>query len=100
MTLFLLLNPKQYGGVAEKPDTSDILDVYRKRKKKQLQEEEELAVKILLERYKEQYPEEQPKKINFDQLLSGALQTQFYGLDAHRQMRIKQLFILMLLDDD
>jgi hypothetical protein len=34
MSLLLLLNPKQYGGVIETPDTSDILDVYRRKKLK------------------------------------------------------------------
>lgn len=95
MTLILLLNPKQYG----QGDSSDILDVYRKKRRQQEREEEELAVKILLDRYKELQPTTEAE-VPFESLLTGALQTQYYGLDAKRQKRIQQLFLLMLMDDD
>ena len=95
MTLILLLNPKQYGS----GDSSDILDVYRKKRRQEEREEEELAVKILLDRYKELQPTTEGE-VKFDALLTGALQTQYYGLDAKRQKRIQQLFLLMLMDDD
>lgn len=96
MTLFLLLNPKQY-------DNSDLVgtdvDVWRKRKKQQEREEEEIAVQLLLEQYKKQ-EKPQAQRVNFDKLLTGALQANFYGMSEQRQARIKQLFLLMLLDDD
>lgn len=95
MTLILLLNPKQYGTATVEQDTSD---VFRKRRKEE-REEEELAVKILLDRYKELQPTTETE-IPFESLLAGALQAQYYGLDAKRQKRIQQLFLLMLMDDD
>lgn len=95
MTLILLLNPKQYGTLAVEQDTSD---VFRKRRREE-REEEELAVKILLDRYKELQPTTEAE-VPFESLLTGALQTQYYGLDAKRQKRIQQLFLLMLMDDD
>ena len=95
MTLILLLNPKQYGTATVEQDTSD---VFRKRRRQE-REEEELAVKILLDRYKELQPAtEEP--VNFDKLLVDALQTKYYNLDTTRQKRIKELFLLMLMDDD
>jgi hypothetical protein len=95
MTLILLLNPKQYGTATVEQDTSD---VFRKRRREE-REEEELAVKILLDRYKELQPTTEAE-VPFESLLTGALQTQYYGLDAKRQKRIQQLFLLMLMDDD
>ena len=95
MTLILLLNPKQF----EYGERSDILDVYRKKRRQQEREEEELAVKILLDRYKELQPTTEAE-VPFESLLTGALQTQYYGLDAKRQKRIQQLFLLMLMDED
>lgn len=95
MTLILLLNPKQY----EYGERSDILDVYRKKRRQQEREEEELAVQILLDRYKELQPTTE-KEIRFGDLLSGALQTKYYNLDAQRQKRIQDLFLLMLMDED
>lgn len=95
MTLILLLNPKQYGTPTVEQDTSD---VFRKRRREE-REEEELAVKILLDRYKELQPTTEAE-VPFESLLTGALQTQYYGLDAKRQKRIQQLFLLMLMDDD
>lgn len=92
MTLFLLLNPKQY-------DQSDALDVYRRKRRRHEREEEELAVKILLDRYKDLQPTtEEP--VNFDKLLVDALQTKYYNLEPARQKRIRELFLLMLMDDD
>jgi len=95
MTLILLLNPKQYVTATVEQDTSD---VFRKRRREE-REEEELAVKILLDRYKELQPTTEAE-VPFDALLTGALQTQYYGLDAKRQKRIQELFLLMLMDDD
>lgn len=95
MTLIVLLNPKQYGGAV---DSSDVLDVYRKKRRQQEREEEELAVQILLDRYKELKPEQ--NEIPFTDLLTGALQTKYYNLDAKRQKRIQELFLMMLMEDD
>jgi|DEB0MinimDraft_6_1074348.scaffolds.fasta_scaffold03834_7 hypothetical protein len=95
MTLFLLLNPKHY----DNSDPTGEADVWRKRKKQREKEEEELAVALLLEQYKKQQKAE-PERIDFEKLLTGALQANYYGMTAERQMRIKQLFLIMLLDDD
>jgi len=55
MSLLLLLNPKQYGGTVVTPDTSDILDVYRKRRKKREDDalEEAIAAQLLQARQKD-----------------------------------------------
>ncbi len=95
MTLIVLLNPKQYAY----GERSDILDVYRKKRRQQEREEEDLAVKILLDRYKELQPKEETT-VKFETLLTGALQTKYYGLDEQRQKRIQQLFLMMLMEDD
>jgi len=48
MSLIVLLNPKQYGGTIETPDTSDILDRYIKKRRKRKTEEELLEEYLVL----------------------------------------------------
>jgi len=104
MSLLLLLNPKQYGGVTETPDTSDILDVYRKRRKKREDEllEEEIAAQLLKARQTDvSIP------ANVDVIKLGAiLREKLYenikpdevqGLE--RTKRIKLLLLALVMDD-
>ena len=104
MSLLLLLNPKQYGGVAETPDTSDILDVYRKRRKKREDKllEEEIAAQLLKARQTDvSIP------ANVDVIKLGAiLREKLYenikpdevqGLE--RTKRIKLLLLALVMDD-
>lgn len=104
MSLLLLLNPKQYGGAVEAPDTSDILDVYRKRRKKREDEllEEEIAAQLLKARQTDvSIP------ANVDVIKLGAiLREKLYenikpdevqGLE--RTKRIKLLLLALVMDD-
>lgn len=93
MSLIVLLNPKQYGGVV------DSSDVWRKRRKKlrQMEEAEEaLAVEILLARRKELDNASESDKVNFNRIVSKAVLDR-YSIEKERNQR---LLLLLLLSDD
>ena len=102
MSLFLLLNPKQYGGVVEVKDTSDILDRYRRKKREYDQLEENIAAQLLKAR---QTDLSIPKEIDADKLadiLRSKLQaTPKAGEVAgkERTKRIRVLLLLLAMDD-
>ena len=101
MSLLLLLNPKQYGG-AVTPDTSDILDVYRKKRKRQEEIEEAIAAQLLKAR---QVDVVLPPKL--DPIKLGAiLQSKMYAdvrpgevTGDERLKRIRYLLLALALDD-
>lgn len=104
MSLLVLLNPKQYGGVIEAPDTSDILDRYAKRRKKNEETllEEEIAAQLLQKRQQDVVIPEQVNKVR----LAGILQAKLYDVPTSgevageaRKKKIKMLLLALLLDD-
>lgn len=104
MSLLLLLNPKQYGGQVEAVDTSDILDVYRKRRKKREDEqlEEEFAAQILKKRQKDIVIPEKINKIKLASILDNKLndtpkRDEVAG--QQRAQRIKLVMMVLLMDD-
>lgn len=104
MSLLLLLNPKQYGGTVETPDTSDILDVYRKRRKREERLlEEEFAAQILKKRQKDIVIPEKINKIKLAKILANKMddtpkQDEVSG--QARSQRIKLVMMVLLVDDD
>lgn len=102
MSLLLLLNPKQYGGVVEIKDTSDILDRYRRKKREYDQLEENIAAQLLKAR---QTDLSIPKEIDADKLadiLRSKLQAnpkvgEVAGKE--RTKRIRVLLLLLAMDD-
>lgn len=94
MSLIVLLNPKQYGGTIETPDTSDILDRYiKKRRKRKTEEElleEYLAAQILAGRRAEALAAKQAAE---DALAKLQLETQ------EKARRVRFLMMFMLMED-
>ena len=104
MSLLLLLNPKQYGGVTETPDTSDILDVYRNRRKKR---EDELLEEEVAAQFHKARQTDVSIPANVDVIKLGAiLREKLYenikpdevqGLE--RTKRIRLLLLALVMDD-
>ena len=102
MSLLLLLNPKQYGGVIETPDTSDILDVYIRKKRQYDELEEAIAAQLLKAR---QTDLTIPANVNEDKLAkilrskvdSTPKPDEVKGKE--RVKRIRVLLLLLALDD-
>jgi hypothetical protein len=104
MSLLLLLNPKQYGGEVVTPDTSDILDVYRKRRKKHEDEllEEEIAAQLLKARQADVVIPATVDVIKLGAILREKLYEnikpdEVQGLE--RTKRIKLLLLALVMDD-
>lgn len=102
MSLFLLLNPKQYPtGITV--DTSDILDVYRKRQRKEQEElEEALAVQLLQAKQEDVVI---PASIDADRL-GEILQAKMHQVPGagelkgvERVKRIRLLLLVMAMED-
>ena len=102
MSLLLLLNPKQYGGVVTVTDTSDILDVYRRKKRKYDELEEAIAAQLLKAR---QTDLSIPKEVDEDKLASilrSKIQTAPQPGEVagkERTKRIRVLLLLLAMDD-
>lgn len=104
MSLLILLNPKQYGGALEVKDTSDILDVYRKRRRK-LEEnalEEAIAAQLLKKRQQDVVIPHEVNKITLaailqDKLSAPAASDEVAG--ENRKKKIKMLLFALLMDD-
>jgi hypothetical protein len=101
MTLLLLLNPKQYGG-AVTPDTSDILDVYIRKKRKYDQLEEAIAAQLLKARQTDLII---PKNIN-ENKLATVLLTKLNATPRpdevkgrERIKRIRALLLMLAMED-
>lgn len=103
MSLILLLNPKQYGGTPAVTDTSDILDVYRrKRRTRDELLEEELAAQLLKKRQKDVVIPEKINKIK----LATALQDKLFDVPRpgevagkERAKRVRLLMMVLILDE-
>ena len=102
MSLLLLLNPKQYGGVIETPDTSDILDVYIRKKRKYDELEEAIAAQLLKAKQTDFVI---PEKVNEDKLAKilrfkvDSISKPDEVKGKERIKRIKMLLLLMALDN-
>lgn len=104
MSLLILLNPKQYGGTVEVKDTSDILDVYRKRRRK-LEEnalEEAIAAQLLKKRQQDVVIPPEVNKVTLaailqDKLSAPAASDEVAG--ENRKKKIKMLLFALLMDD-
>ena len=103
MSLLLLLNPKQYGGALEAPDTSDILDVYRKRKKREDELlEEEIAAQLLKARQQDVVIPEAVDPIRLSAILEKKMYENIRPGEVRgedRKKRIKMLLMALLMDD-
>jgi hypothetical protein len=104
MSLLLLLNPKQYGGEVVTPDTSDILDVYRKRRRKREDEllEEEIAAQLLKARQADVVIPATVDVIKLGAILREKLYEnikpdEVQGLE--RTKRIRLLLLALVMDD-
>jgi hypothetical protein len=96
MSLLLLLNPKQYGGAVTK-DTSDILDVYRRKKRKYDELEEAIAAQLLKARQTDFII---PEKVNEDKLakiLRSKVDSTPKPDEVKGKERIKRIKILLLM---
>ena len=101
MSLIVLLNPKQYGG-AVTPDTSDILDVYRKKKRRSDEFEEAIAAQMLQARQK---PITLAPKTDV-QKLRDILKARMFSepkvgevTGDERKKRIRYLLLMLAMDD-
>ena len=97
MSLLLLLNPKQYGGVVVDKDTSDILDRYRRKKREYDKLEETIAAQLLKAR---QTDLSIPKEVDEDKLASilrSKIQTAPQPGEVAGKERIKRIRVLLLL---
>jgi len=101
MSLIVLLNPKQYGG-AVTPDTSDILDVYRKKKRRSDELEEAIAAQMLQARQKPitLTPKTDVQKLR-DILKSRMFSEPKVGevTGDERKKRIRYLLLMLAMDD-
>ena len=102
MSLFLLLNPKQYGGAPEAPDTSDILDVYRKRRKRDEERiEEQIAAQLLQARMKDVVIPDYVSPVRLAETLASKYATPGPGevTGTARAERIKYLLLMLAMDE-
>jgi len=101
MSLIVLLNPKQYGG-AVTPDTSDILDVYRKKKRRSDELEEAIAAQMLQARQKSitLTPKTDVQKLR-DILKARMFSEPKVGevTGDERKKRIRYLLLMLAMDD-
>ena len=104
MSLLLLLNPKQYGGLVQTPDTSDVLDVYKKARKARQDEllEEEIAAQLLKLRQTDVVIPAKVDAIKLGAILREKLYEhiepdEVQGLE--RIKRIKLLLLALVMDD-
>lgn len=102
MSLLVLLNPKQYGGTVEARDTSDILDVYRKKKREYDKLEEAIAAQLLQKRRTDL---EIPKKVDLN-VLANVLQDKLQAKPktgevegVNRVKRIRALLLWLAMED-
>lgn len=101
MSLFLLLNPKQFGG-AQPSDTSDILDVYRKRRKRNEQLlEEEIAAQLLKTRLQDVVIPKEVSPLKLAETLAAKWGQVGPGelVGEARAERIRYLLLLLAVDD-
>ena len=101
MSLIVLLNPKQYGG-AVTIDTSDILDVYRKKKRRADEVEEAIAAQMLQARQKPvtlspQIDVQKLRDILKARMFSHAKPGEITG--EERKKRIKYILLMLAMDD-
>lgn len=103
MSLFLLLNPKQYPSAVVVKDTSDILDVHRKRRRREEEELEEAIAAQLLQARQEDVVI--PASVDTDRLRE-ALQAKLSQPPAPgevvgpaRNNRIRVLLLILLMED-
>ena len=103
MSLFLLLNPKQYGGQPVTPDTSDILDVYRKRRKKRDEEaiEEQIAAQLLQARLQDVVIPEYVSPVKLAKTLAAKFGDVGPGelTGEARAERMKYLLLMLAMDE-
>lgn len=102
MSLILLLNPKQYGGVVVTPDTSDILDVYRRKKRKYDELEEAIAAQLLKARQTDLTIPKEVDSLKLADILRAKLQTKPQPgeiVGKERQKRIHILLLLLAMED-
>lgn len=102
MSLILLLNPKQYGGVVVTPDTSDILDVYRRKKRKYDELEEAIAAQLLKARQTDLTIPKEVDSLKLADILRAKLQTKPQPgeiVGKERQKRIRILLLLLAIED-
>ena len=100
MSLLLLLNPKQYGGIVETPDTSDILDVYIRKKRKYDELEEAIAAQLLKARQTdfiipEKVDEDKLAKILRSKVDSKPKPDEVKGKERSKRIRILLLMLAM-----
>lgn len=99
MSLFLLLNPKQF--VTQ--DTSDVLDVYRKRRKKRQEEviEEQIAAQLLQARLQDVVIPEYVSPVKLAETLAAKFGDVGPGelTGEARAERMKYLLLMLAMDD-
>lgn len=102
MSLFLLFNPKQFGG-AITPDTSDILRRRSKRRRREEEElEEALAVKLLLARQEdivipEEIREDRLREILQAKILEAPAPGELSGIQ--RINRIRAILLMLVMEE-
>lgn len=96
MSLLLLLNPKQYGGAVTK-DTSDILDVYRRKKRKYDELEEAIAAQLLKARQTDFIIPERIDEDKLAKILRSKVDSTPKPDEVKGKERIKRIKILLLM---
>lgn len=96
MSLLLLLNPKQYGGAVTK-DTSDILDVYRRKKRKYDELEEAIAAQLLKARQTDFVIPEKVDEDKLAKILRSKVDSTPKPDEVKGKERIKRIKILLLM---
>lgn len=96
MSLLLLLNPKQYGG-AITPDTSDILDVYIRKKRKYDELEEAIAAQLLRARQTDLIIPENVNQDKLAKILRSKVDSVPKPNEVQGKERIKRIKVLLLL---
>jgi len=102
MSLLLLLNPKQYGGAVER-DTSDILDVYRRKKRAYDELEEQIAAELLKKRRTDVVIPDNVDPDRLSKVLAAKIGQQPKVGEVsgdERKKRIKLLLLAISMDDD
>jgi len=97
MSLFLLLNPKQY---TTTPIVEDKSDVWYKDKRRRKETEEQLAVDELTRQLEEYAASAEYKTDEIKEALSKLHRKGYHRLGKYHKRTIDELLLLILLHDD
>jgi hypothetical protein len=100
MSLFLLLNPKQYTTTPIVEDKSDVWYKHDRRKRRREEREEAIAVELLTEQMEAYARSAEYKTDELKTALSKLHKKGYHRIEKYHRQLIDELLLLILLNDD